>query len=197
MIWVLAIYSIMLSVVCAILSNGLFKAKQVDKAQEELIKAQQQKINLLELTIKDLDEECDELTEMLEGTVIAKVKAAFGDYSVQAEGSSIQDAVTNLMRLRDESEKAFEENLDPRDKEIGDKVKLWNYYLAKKEDQKSDFKALEYAELEAIVIKKDLDIPVNGILGMPSTLDTAIKYPDGTVVYTKAEYIKRTDTYEK
>jgi len=198
MIWVLAIYSIILSIVCAILSNGLFKAKQVDKAQEELIKNQQHKIHLLEQMNADLENECDMLSDMVEGTILTKVKAAFGDFSVQAEGNTVTDALVNLFKLRDESKKAFAENLDPRDKEVGDRVKLWNFWLAKQADKKSDFNDTEYSEIEAVVIQKDLKIVIkDDILGKEHVLDTAIEYPDKTIVYTTSQYIKRTDNFEK
>jgi len=198
MIWVLAIYSIMLSIICAKLADSLFKAKQVDKAQEELIKNQQHKIHLLEQMNADLENECDMLSDMVEGTILTKVKAAFGDFSVQAEGNTVTDALVNLFKLRDESKKAFAENLDPRDKEVGDRVKLWNFWLAKQADKKSDFNDTEYSEIEAVVIQKDLKIVIkDDILGKEHVLDTAIEYPDKTIVYTTSQYIKRTDNFEK
>lgn len=183
-----ATYSIIISFIAIVLSTKLSKMIAIDKAQEGLIKAQQQKIDLLELRNKDLDEECDMLSDLVE----ANIMNTFDTVS----NNVLSMEIAHVKDLQEMSKKAFEENEDTREKRIGDRVKIWNFYLASNEDM-TPFCDEKYIDQTAIVIQEGLSLDKAGILNIPYKLDLQVKFEDGTKVYTKSQYVKREDSYTK
>lgn len=96
-----------------------------------------------------------------------------------------------------EIEKRIKENFDPRKKEVGDRVILWDTSSLEVTEEVKRIKLDE----EAIVISDNLssEIKVEGPLGIPYTFvrDLKLRYKSGLEVLISSDHVKRTDPYGK
>jgi len=94
-----------------------------------------------------------------------------------------------------------ENNFDFRNKEIGDRVLLWDYsYNEDVTTGKHYTYSSKLHDLEAIVIQTNLNIKVDknvfGKLITHSKLDMVIRFSNGIEIYTSSDCVKRIDNYK-
>ena len=122
--------------------------------------------------------------------------------------------IMQLQKVIVDIQKKSEENYDPREKKIGDRVKLWDF-IAIKEKNNKEIKETPYIkDNEAIIIEDDLDIQFvydflqdgkipdetkEALIDVEKPifcLDILLRYPNGLELYTCSDFVKRTDKYE-
>ena len=191
-------YSICITIVSMLLAIDLqHKNKSILNLQKltthysDMCDKLEDRIKLLEMMNEDLEKECDELDAIVE------VKL-FNDFGISKESNDfIIDTQNSLLDIINTIKDVQKANRDTRTKEIGDKVKLWDFSFHRIwGDDKADLDP-KYADKIAIVIAVACDIKFKDITNRDRVLDICIRYDDGTKVYTNSEFVKRIDTYEK
>lgn len=218
---VLTIYSIIVSVICIILSLNNKELKNLETLYKEMIQALNEKIIALESIIKidkelvesheksskikdnlikQLNEELDEQDKFIEDVLNDSFGLSDNNITI-TQKKDLEEFRDQLKKQLDFLKDHIESNTDKRVKEIGDRVQVWDLSLALTEDGERYFPFGEDVEkrfdMPALVIEKGLSKPSKDILGNTHILDLLVEYQDGKKIYTKSEFVKRSDNYEK
>lgn len=91
--------------------------------------------------------------------------------------------------------KAIKENNDPRTKEIGDKVLIWDFSWNKDKNtgEHCSINDKTIVDTPGIVIDTNCDILADDT-SEPIQLDLLVKFPAGEEVYVASNCVKRIDT---
>lgn len=198
MLTLFVFYSICITIVSILLTVDLqHKNKSILNLQKltthysDMCDKLEDRIKLLEMMNEDLEKECDELDAIVE------VKL-FNDFGISKESNDfIIDTQNSLLDIINTIKDVQKANRDTRTKEIGDKVKLWDFSFHRiRGNDKADLDP-KYTDNIAIVIAVACDIKFKDITNRDRILDICIRYDDGTEVFTSSEFVKRIDTYEK
>jgi len=197
-----AFYSVCITIVCMILAKQKQLEKQLDnksiKNLQELSKhysdeldKRDNRIKLLESKNRELEEECDQLDSILE----QKLFDDFGTFQVQIEPNDEQNNI--LKGLVETLREIQKSNTDIRSKEIGDRVRLWDFSFHMIKGSNEHNLSSKYAEMDAVVIATSCGIKTKDIMNNKRVLDICIRYEDGTEVFTHSDFVKRIDNYNK
>ena len=106
--------------------------------------------------------------------------------------------ISDMLKFIDEVQEYIRQNKDDRNKEIGDRVLVWDGSYNEEKDSKTHRTGIDpLFQQTAIVIATDCNYKYREeLLDMDITLDLLLKFDTGEEIYTKSEMVKRIDDSE-
>lgn len=106
--------------------------------------------------------------------------------------------ISDMLKFIDEVQEYIRQNKDDRNKEIGDRVLVWDGSYNEEKDSKTHRTGIDpLFQQTAIVIATDCNyIYHEELLDMDIVLDLLLKFDTGEEIYTKSEMVRRIDDSE-